>query len=199
MDEYSPSLFSRTTQKSMSPGLRSRSGEGTPGINRTGRMFAYCRKPRRMGMSRPHSETWSGTPGKPTAPRKMASCLRMRSRPSAGIISPCLAKYSQLQGKRSQANSTPNFRPAASSRSEEHTSELQSHSDLVCRRLLEKKKKQRRPQPVRVQHAPAGEHEHRIESEHPADDLQPFHRPQHEGGVRHAVGLGSHDRHQRGP
>src|SRR5438034_5630600 len=30
------------------------------------------------------------------------------------------------------------------SRSEEHTSELQSHSDLVCRLLLEKKKKKAR-------------------------------------------------------
>src|SRR5438132_12494358 len=30
---------------------------------------------------------------------------------------------------------------AADRRSEEHTSELQSHSDLVCRLLLEKKKK----------------------------------------------------------
>src|SRR5437588_13062476 len=30
---------------------------------------------------------------------------------------------------------------AGSERSEEHTSELQSHSDLVCRLLLEKKKK----------------------------------------------------------
>src|SRR5260221_5277243 len=30
-----------------------------------------------------------------------------------------------------------------SKRSEEHTSELQSHSDLVCRLLLEKKKKHR--------------------------------------------------------
>src|SRR5438034_3345426 len=30
--------------------------------------------------------------------------------------------------------------PSAFSRSEEHTSELQSHSDLVCRLLLEKKK-----------------------------------------------------------
>src|SRR5947207_6195264 len=30
-------------------------------------------------------------------------------------------------------------------RSEEHTSELQSHSDLVCRLLLEKKNKQRIP------------------------------------------------------
>src|SRR5947207_15926060 len=38
----------------------------------------------------------------------------------------------------------PTFRDAASgvlseSRSEEHTSELQSHSDIVCRLLLEKK------------------------------------------------------------
>src|SRR5437588_8949757 len=31
--------------------------------------------------------------------------------------------------------------PAVAVRSEEHTSELQSHSDLVCRLLLEKKKK----------------------------------------------------------
>src|SRR2546421_5595835 len=31
--------------------------------------------------------------------------------------------------------------PAATGRSEEHTSELQSRSDLVCRLLLEKKKK----------------------------------------------------------
>src|SRR5438034_8586674 len=33
---------------------------------------------------------------------------------------------------------------AAGSRSEEHTSELQSHSDLVCRLLLEKKNKQKK-------------------------------------------------------
>src|SRR5260221_7632623 len=32
-------------------------------------------------------------------------------------------------------------RPGVHRRSEEHTSELQSHSDLVCRLLLEKKKK----------------------------------------------------------
>src|SRR5438034_9357290 len=31
--------------------------------------------------------------------------------------------------------------PRPAPRSEEHTSELQSHSDLVCRLLLEKKKK----------------------------------------------------------
>src|SRR5260221_9822694 len=32
------------------------------------------------------------------------------------------------------------WRPSRLTRSEEHTSELQSHSDLVCRLLLEKKK-----------------------------------------------------------
>src|SRR5438034_5723874 len=37
--------------------------------------------------------------------------------------------------------STDNCHYGATNRSEEHTSELQSHSDLVCRLLLEKKKK----------------------------------------------------------
>src|SRR5438132_6959149 len=36
----------------------------------------------------------------------------------------------------------------AGRRSEEHTSELQSHSDLVCRLLLEKKKKQQVPNTI---------------------------------------------------
>src|SRR5438034_4197259 len=36
------------------------------------------------------------------------------------------------------------LRQVLGERSEEHTSELQSHSDLVCRLLLEKKKKTRK-------------------------------------------------------
>src|SRR2546427_6899362 len=36
-----------------------------------------------------------------------------------------------------------NFSPSDEDRSEEHTSELQSQSNLVCRLLLEKKKKKR--------------------------------------------------------
>src|SRR5437667_1279963 len=35
-------------------------------------------------------------------------------------------------------------RPLEHARSEEHTSELQSHHDLVCRLLLEKKKKKKK-------------------------------------------------------
>src|SRR5437773_8029426 len=41
-------------------------------------------------------------------------------------------------------------------RSEEHTSELQSHHDLVCRLLLEKKKPPRSPLPCRRTIAGAG-------------------------------------------
>src|SRR2546430_8421882 len=39
---------------------------------------------------------------------------------------------------------------AAAARSEEHTSELQSQSNLVCRLLLEKKKRQSPPEPSHV-------------------------------------------------
>src|SRR5260221_7758643 len=68
---------------------------------------------------------------------------RARASPASasGGISPwssssrdCCAASSASSGVRASAPSTP-------SRSEEHTSELQSHSDLVCRLLLEKKKK----------------------------------------------------------
>src|SRR2546430_10067012 len=38
-------------------------------------------------------------------------------------------------------------------RSEEHTSELQSQSNLVCRLLLEKKKKQKHTHIVNIKHA----------------------------------------------
>src|SRR5688572_33444521 len=43
--------------------------------------------------------------------------------------------------RRSGCRTLPSSTRAPSSRSEEHTSELQSQSNLVCRLLLEKKKK----------------------------------------------------------
>src|SRR5260221_9923030 len=44
-------------------------------------------------------------------------------------------------GAKKGGGSAPSLAVSVSHRSEEHTSELQSHSDLVCRLLLEKKKK----------------------------------------------------------
>src|SRR2546427_5300985 len=61
------------------------------------------------------------------------------------------------RSKRAAANS-------ASSRSEEHTSELQSQSNLVCRLLLEKKKKQ---------HSPRTSYRHR------GDDAKQARQPQY--------------------
>src|SRR5437588_1092165 len=59
-----------------------------------------------------------------------------------------LFPYTTLFRSRSKPSSAPGARAAtihgttpSTERSEEHTSELQSHSDLVCRLLLEKKKK----------------------------------------------------------
>src|SRR5256886_12837202 len=44
-----------------------------------------------------------------------------------------------------------------SMRSEEHTSELQSQSNLVCRLLLEKKKKKNTPRPIGTSTSPLRE------------------------------------------
>src|SRR5688572_30990648 len=53
---------------------------------------------------------------------------------------------------------TPRNRPARKARSEEHTSELQSQSNLVCRLLLEKKKKKKKTQ--RICHKNKTYHKH---------------------------------------
>src|SRR5437773_7147855 len=47
-------------------------------------------------------------------------------------------------GAAARNRTVPDRVPSDCSRSEEHTSELQSHHDLVCRLLLEKKKKQKK-------------------------------------------------------
>src|SRR5437667_10646745 len=61
-----------------------------------------------------------------------------------------LFPYTTLFRSKARAAATPRFRTGrptpttwspSAPRSEEHTSELQSHHDLVCRLLLEKKKK----------------------------------------------------------
>src|SRR5437667_7337901 len=51
---------------------------------------------------------------------------------------------SQRSGRGPRAAARTRSR-ARAARSEEHTSELQSHHDLVCRLLLEKKKKRKTP------------------------------------------------------
>src|SRR5438034_6631049 len=67
------------------------------------------------------------TPSRPTRPRLAMQASLLQSFPGQGM--PTSGLFSRNLKKRS----------------EEHTSELQSHSDLVCRLLLEKKKKSQAP------------------------------------------------------
>src|SRR5436190_18256599 len=69
----------------------------------------------------------------------------MLRRPPTSTLFPYTTLFRSGAVDRGQARVGPPDRPRevrqdADRRSEEHTSELQSHSDLVCRLLLEKKK-----------------------------------------------------------
>src|SRR5436305_6154389 len=63
-----------------------------------------------------------------------------RSRTDAGSVPTSSRRRSRFT--RSMVASSPRWHRASTSRSEEHTSELQSRPHLVCRLLLEKKKNQ---------------------------------------------------------
>src|SRR5206468_12881102 len=58
--------------------------------------------------------------------------------PTAEALDPTVGTSMSARGKLGDSNHKYKF---FTTRSEEHTSELQSRSDLVCRLLLEKKKK----------------------------------------------------------
>src|SRR5437588_11369752 len=70
------------------------------------------------------------------------SCRAKRSARAAPPRNGPVARFppsSQERLRTLPARSAPRCRRNRTARSEEHTSELQSHSDLVCRLLLEKK------------------------------------------------------------
>src|SRR5436190_5199767 len=69
---------------------------------------------------------------------------RLRRPPRSTLFPYTTLFRSQVAGSPPAAEVLPTcqgYGLSAESRSEEHTSELQSHSDLVCRLLLEKKKR----------------------------------------------------------
>src|SRR5207248_9088286 len=63
----------------------------------------------------------------------------VQTRRAASVVSVTLPK-SLSDARRALRSSAPSARRSSAARSEEHTSELQSPYDLVCRLLLEKKK-----------------------------------------------------------
>src|SRR5436190_8936882 len=88
--------------------------------------------PARSGTARRLRPFMPGGADTPTRSRivGMRSTNRDGARETAGRNAPFAQKIKGTRNVASYANSP---------RSEEHTSELQSHSDLVCRLLLEKK------------------------------------------------------------
>src|SRR5690606_40156367 len=75
-----------------------------------------------------------------SAPAATSSCSSTRSTPSSGPGRPRVR--STPRASSSRCSPAVSSRPSGPRRSEEHTSELQSRENLVCRLLLEKKKKQ---------------------------------------------------------
>src|SRR2546421_4752289 len=63
--------------------------------------------------------------------------------PYTTLFRSCLHEGTGVDDRDEVGRDRPRDADAERGRSEEHTSELQSRSDLVCRLLLEKKKKQR--------------------------------------------------------
>src|SRR5476649_2194294 len=68
----------------------------------------------------------------------------MIRRPPRSTLFPYTTLFRSIRRERGKRNERPFVtRACRRGRSEEHTSELQSHSDLVCRLLLEKKRRHR--------------------------------------------------------
>src|SRR5436190_14014690 len=103
-------------------------------------IVARARSPTRAKAASPTGRLSAGETG--TAPHRKTH----RARPFSTVAS---SSGGQLGERARCEHLSPNVQinvafigVCASGRSEEHTSELQSHSDLVCRLLLEKKKNQ---------------------------------------------------------
>src|SRR5260370_4860188 len=79
--------------------------------------------------------------------RSVIMCRPVGLSPAASGF-PTSVRRSAPRAPESSADAPP-VRPSDDSRSEEHTSELQSHLNLVCRLLLEKKKAQLRSERTR--------------------------------------------------
>src|SRR2546427_924103 len=98
-------------------------------------MIAFCSGVGSGGMNS------SFDTGRTSIGKRSLSDSSIRSRKRFGI-SPSLRSRFGLPTRSSSRARLPDVRRRRWHRSEEHTSELQSQSNLVCRLLLEKKKKQ---------------------------------------------------------
>src|SRR2546426_6818897 len=99
------------------------------------------------------SASWRGSP-RPVAPCSQRESSRRRWTRSSSVPSPCRKVRRPSFSSRERSGTLR----SSSKRSEEHTSELQSPCNLVCRLLLEKKKKKTKKQ------------RHQIKNKRPIDE-----------------------------
>ena len=92
--EYSPSVFSRTTTKSMSPGSRPASGLRTPGIRRQGRRFTYWSKVRRNCRRLPHKRDVVGDDRRPADGAEEDGVVGAAASPPSRAAASCRAAAS---------------------------------------------------------------------------------------------------------
>src|SRR5438067_13516942 len=111
--------------------IRNASTQTAPGHGSTAQTTAEPRTARRSGGRRPYRSDACPTSGAQAA--SIAALTR--------YVAPTAAAPQPSADNRSGPR-TDRFPNSSAGRSEEHTSELQSRFDLVCRLLLEKKKTQ---------------------------------------------------------
>src|SRR2546430_13519462 len=97
-----------------------------------------CAKSRTCSVRRSSISTHSTPPGVSQAAAS-ANSARVASSPSGPLTRASRGSNSRTVGSSASYSASVRY---GGLRSEEHTSELQSQSNLVCRLLLEKKKKQ---------------------------------------------------------
>src|SRR5207249_12055259 len=91
---------------------------------------------RAYGISTANCVSCAATSGQPTSVRGAPGCVRNSASAAASFTGWWTAMW------RADRSPESGWSTAAGARSEEHTSELQSRFDLVCRLLLEKKKRE---------------------------------------------------------
>src|SRR5438093_5546776 len=97
----------------------------------------------------------------------------MIRRPPRSTLFPYTTLFRSRPGTRRTSRGTPRARWPEPGRSEEHTSELQSLTNLVCRLLLEKKKNRKIAHGAAVRHrsSPPPAVERRPAAMHHADEV----------------------------
>src|SRR2546421_6585368 len=126
--------------RASSHGLHERSERRTPLLVVLEHVVARARGRQQDGVARsrrPAGAEHHILEGRPTLERHLAAEIPLDQLARLAVRDHQTAPDCE---ERRQAGVRLPFVPAAQQRSEEHTSELQSRSDLVCRLLLEKKK-----------------------------------------------------------